>query len=98
MNVLEKIENLWRQGREIAVSAIPTEDITIQSIENVDISKLVEVHDVHIEFVDLGKEEDTQNMDNQVISNIKLPPKIKVKGRPKGAEQTVIGLKRRRRK
>ncbi|XP_050513091.1 uncharacterized protein LOC126888734 [Diabrotica virgifera virgifera] len=34
----------------------------------------------------------------QIISKIVLPPKIKVKGRPKGADETVIGLKRKRNK
>ena len=32
------------------------------------------------------------------LGTIKLPPKIKKRGRPKGAEMTVIGLTKRRKK
>lgn len=30
------------------------------------------------------------------VSNIKLPPKVKKRGRPKGSELTVIGLPKKR--
>lgn len=36
------------------------------------------------------------NSDTKVISPVKVPPKVRMRGRPKGAGLTVIGLPRKK--
>jgi len=104
-SVLESIVNSWKHGREVTVfdnEDMHIDDNVIDECEGKQSSELIFDEDVPIvksekPIHEHTKKDEPHPNDNpqspkSEIAEIKMPPKTLKRGRPKGAEVTVIGL------
>ena len=90
------LNNLTLEARKITESPFSVQEIVVDVTANVDEETIDD--DDYNEAVRLVVQEEENQENNSVLSLIKLPPKMRKRGRPKGLANSVIGLPRKKAK
>ena len=97
LELLENIYRLWSQGKDLDVVEITK---VTSNLTNIDVISEENTNDEEITFPTIESSEENEvtylnGTNKKLIKNIKMPMKVKMRGRPKGATVTTIGLRRR---
>ena len=102
MKFLENVYEMWSAGKEIVIAEIAEAPNVERQVEivpqlpnlsgEIDISQVSEAKHV----LDQTQSESSNSSEGEFIRKIKTPPKVLVRGRPKGATLTVIGLPKKK--
>ena len=91
------LNSLALETREIIESPFQVQEIVVDETGNIDKEPIIDDDDYN-EAVTLVSQEEENQENNSILSLIKLPPKMRKRGRPKGLANTVIGLPRKKAK
>ena len=92
----DSINSLALEATEIMESSFQVQEVVVDVTENLDEEPIDD--DNYREAATLATQDEKNKENNSALSLIKLPPKMRKRGRPKGLANTVIGLPRKKAK